>query len=476
MSANADFFSRRFGITVRDLNSLLSTALTRGGDYADLFVEYRRRDVLTLEEGILKSASKNITQGVGIRVTLGERTGYAYVDGYEETELLRAAKKAGEIAGGSLSQAVPPQRIGGGKHDLYPVDRPLVDQELGTKLGLLQEADREARRFDGRIQEVRVVMVNENRNVMICSSEREAVSDSQPLTVLQVSCIAADGGGRQIGTTGGGGRAGMEFYQEKTPGSFARDAARQAVLLLDAPEAPAGSMTVVLAPGWPGILLHEAVGHGLEADFNRKKLSAFSGRIGERVATELCTVVDDGTLRGCRGSLNVDDEGCPTNRTTLIEKGILKGYMQDALSARLTGATPTGNGRREGYASIPMPRMTNTFLLSGDASREEIIGSVSKGLYAVSFGGGQVDITNGKFVFSASEAYLIENGKVTAPVRGASLIGNGPDVLTRVSMVGNDLALDDGIGTCGKDGQSVPVGVGTPTLKVDEITVGGTKN
>jgi len=477
MSGNADFFSRSFGITPHNLNSLLTAALTKGGNYADLYFEYRVRDVLTVEEGILKSASKNITQGVGIRVIVGDRTGYAYADGFEEAELLAAAKKASEIAHSATLVTVPPQGISrGGKHDLYPVGRALVDLALSAKLHLLEEADREARRYDSRITEVRVVMANETKNVMMCSSEGEAIADTRPLTVLQVSCIAADGGRRQIGIKGGGERAGYEYYHRKTPATFARDAARQAVLLLDAVEAPAGPMPVVLGPGWPGILLHEAVGHGLEADFNRKQLSAFSGKIGKKVATELCSVVDDGTLPGRRGSLNVDDEGCLTGRTILIEKGILRRYMQDALSSRLTNSAPTGNGRRESYACIPMPRMTNTFMLPGESSQEEIVRSVKKGLYAVSFGGGQVDITSGKFVFSASEAYLIEGGKVTAPVRGASLIGNGPDVLTRVSMVGNDLALDDGIGTCGKEGQSIPVGVGTPTLKVDEITVGGTKS
>jgi TldD protein len=349
-----------------------------------------------------------------------------------------------------------------------------VDIDLPAKLGLLQEADRLARGYDGRIVEVRVVLANEKKHVLVCSSRGETVSDLQPLTVFQVSCIATSRGDRQIGIRGGGGRVGMEFFDSTPPSHFAREAARQAILLLEAVDAPAGPMPVVLGPGWPGILLHEAIGHGLEADFNRKNLSAFSGRIGQRVASEICSVVDDGTLPGRRGSLNFDDEGNPTGRTVLIENGILRGYMQDLLSAQLTGAAPTGNGRRESYACMPMPRMTNTFMLPGIYSNEEIIRSVQRGLYAVNFGGGQVDITNGKFVFSASEAYLIEGGRLTAPVRGATLIGNGPDVLTRVSMVGHDLALDEGIGTCGKEGQSVPVGVGTPTIRVDEITVGGT--
>jgi TldD protein len=351
---------------------------------------------------------------------------------------------------------------------------PLVDLELNSKIELLQRADRSARRYDSRVVEVRAVLANELKHVLVYSSNGDAVSDVQPLTVMQISCIAAAESDRQIGIKGGGGRVGIEFFDTKPPEYFAREAARQAILLLGAADAPAGPMPVVLGPGWPGILLHEAVGHGLEADFNRKKLSAFSGRIGERVASELCTVVDDGTLPHRRGSLNLDDEGNPTGRTVLIENGVLRGYMQDTLSAELTRSAPTGNGRRESYACIPMPRMTNTFMLPGTSTNLEIIRSVHRGLYAVNFGGGQVDITSGKFVFSASEAYLIEGGRITAPVKGATLIGNGPDVLTRVSMVGNDLEFDEGIGTCGKDGQNVPVGVGTPTLRVDEITVGGT--
>ncbi len=475
MQENRNVFAERFGVTRNDLQRLLSTALSEGGDYADLYFEYRSRDVLTLEEGILKNASTNITQGVGIRVIAGEKTGYAYADGFEPAEAMRAASVARAIAHGSPSRPVGPVDVSrAGRHDLYPVPRPLVSLELPLKLDLLTRADRAARRYDPRVCEVRVVLANEIKHVLVCSSLGDSATDTQPLTVLQVSCIAASGGGRQIGIKGGGGRVGLEFFAGKTPGHFAREAARQAVLLLEAREAPAGPMQVVLGPGWPGILLHEAIGHGLEADFNRKKLSAFSGRIGERVASPLCSVVDDGTIPGRRGSLNLDDEGNATSRTILIENGFLRGYMQDALSARLTGAPPTGNGRRESYACIPMPRMTNTFMLPGTSSNEEIIRSVAKGLYAVHFGGGQVDITSGKFVFSASEAYLIENGRITSPVKGATLIGNGPDVLTRVSMVGNDLELDEGIGTCGKEGQNVPVGVGTPTLKVEEITVGGT--
>jgi TldD protein len=470
------FFSDRFGITQTNLERLLSTALAGGGDYADLFFEYRTRDVLTLEEGILKNASKSISQGVGIRVIEGEKTGYAYSDGFETDDMLSAARTAGAIARAGGSEQAPPVLVRPGPHNLYPVAVPLVDIELPVKIQLLLRADGAARAHDARVVEVRAVLANEQKHVLVYSSRGEAVADVQPLTVFQVSCIAVSDADRQIGIKGGGGRVGLEFFDGKPPEHFARDAARQAVMLLGAKEAPAGPMQVVLGPGWPGILLHEAVGHGLEADFNRKRLSAFSGRIGEKVASELCSVIDDGTLPSRRGSLNLDDEGNPTTRTLLIENGILRGYMQDALSARLTGTAVTGNGRRENYACMPMPRMTNTFMLPGSSTNEEIIRSVKKGLYAVNFGGGQVDITSGKFVFSASEAYLIEDGRISAPVKGATLIGNGPDVLTRVSMVGNDLQLDEGIGTCGKEGQSVPVGVGTPTIKVDEITVGGTRN
>ncbi len=464
------------GLTLTALDGLLAEALSQGGDHADVYIEYRTRDLLAFEEGILKSASRDISQGAGIRVIAGERTGYAYSDGFELRDMIQASRTASAIAhsgGWHQFPAYPVSREH--SHNLYPVLRPIVDIELAGRLHLLEEADREARRYDSRIREVRVVLASEKKMVMVYGSNGQVASDLQPLTVFQVSCIAAQDGDRQRGIRGGGGRVGMEFFDSNKPACFARDAARQAVLRLSALEAPAGPMPVVLGPGWPGILLHEAVGHGLEADFNRKHLSAFSGRIGQKVASELCSVVDDGTLKWRRGSLNVDDEGYPTRRTVLIENGILRGYMQDLLSSHLTGAAPTGNGRRESYAFMPMPRMTNTFMLAGGSEPDEILQSVRKGLYALNFDGGQVDITNGKFVFSASEAYLIEGGKVTAPVRGATLIGNGPDILTRVSMVGNDLALDEGIGTCGKEGQNVPVGVGTPTLKVDEITVGGTR-
>lgn len=463
------------GLALTTLDGLLAEALAHGGDYADIYLEYRTRDVLAIEEGILKSAAKDISQGMGVRVIAGERTGYAYSDGFEPKDMIQASRTASAIARSGGWTQIPAFSVSRKHpHNLYPVVQPLVDIELAGKLHLLEEADRVARGYDPRIREVRVVLASEKKMMMVYGSKGQVACDLQPLTAFQVSCIAAQDGDRQRGIKGGGGRVGMEFFDSKTPASFACEAARQAILRLSAREAPAGPMPVVLGHGWPGILLHEAVGHGLEADFNRKHLSAFSGRIGQKVASEHCSVLDDGTLEWRRGSLNIDDEGNPTGRTVLIENGILRGYMQDALSSHLTGASPTGNGRRESYAFMPMPRMTNTYMLPGKSEPDEILRSVKRGLYALSFDGGQVDITSGKFVFSASEAYLIENGMVTAPVKGATLIGNGPDVLTRVSMVGNDLALDDGIGTCGKEGQNVPVGVGTPTLKVDEITVGGT--
>ncbi len=470
-----NIFSRRFGIARHDLDRLLETALAKGGNDADLYLEYRTRDMLALEEGLLKSASKNIFQGLGVRVVVGEQTGYASADSLEMSAMLAAAVIAGSIARDSSSSLWPGGICRCTPHSLYSVPHPMVDLDLAPKLLMLEEADRAARAYDPHITEVRVVLANELKHVLVYRHGGEVLSDTQPLTVLQVSCIATRNGERQIGIKGGGGRIGIDYFGTKPPSYFAQNAARQAVLLLDAADAPAGTMPVVLGPGWPGILLHEAVGHGLEADFSRKNLSAFSGRIGRRVASELCTVIDDGTIPGRRGSLNIDDEGNPTGRTVLIENGILRGYMHDTLSARLMGASPTGNGRRESYAFVPVPRMTNTFMEAGTSCPEDIIRSVDRGLYAVDFGGGQVDITNGKFVFSASEAYLIEGGRISNPVRGATLIGNGPEILTRVSMVGNDLTLDEGLGTCVKDGQSVAVSVGTPTLKISEITVGGVR-
>jgi TldD protein len=412
--------------------------------------------------------------GCGVRVLAGDRTGYAYTDDLSSERIIRAARTAALIASGPARQPV----VGltdKPAHNLYPVPLPSVEAEVLAKVDLVQRADTAARAYDPRIHEVRVSYADELRRILVIGSDGSFAEDSQPLARMNVFCIAKTDQGSARGTSGGGGRVSIDFFQtEKTPEHFAAEAAREAIVQLDARNAPAGEMAVVLGPGWPGILLHEAIGHGLEADFNRKKTSAFSDMMGRRVASDKCTVIDNGTMPGRRGSLNVDDEGNRTHSTVLIEKGILKGYLTDKLSSRLMNLPNTGNGRRESYQHIPMPRMTNTYMLAGQDSPEDIIRSVKYGIYAVNFGGGQVDITNGKFVFSASEAYLIEEGKVTSPLKNVSLIGNGPDVLTKVSMVGSDLKLDEGVGTCGKDGQSVPVGVGIPTLKIDRLTVGGT--
>jgi TldD protein len=469
------FFFQKLGLTNRDLEHYLAEALSAGGDYADLYFEYHTSTSLSLDESLIKSATQGISAGCGVRVISGERTGYAYTDDLSPERILRAARTAALIASGPNKQPVVSLKNQTGGHLLYAVASPSVDAEVAAKVELLQRLDRHARGYDSRIVQVRASYADELRRILVVGSDGVVASDSQPLARMSAFCIAKDGRNSARGTSGGGGRVGIEYFQhEKTPEYFAHEAVRQAIIQLDARETPAGEMEVVLGPGWPGVLLHEAVGHGLEADFNRKKTSAFAGLIGKRVASEKVTVVDDGTMPSRRGSINVDDEGSPTQRTVLIEDGILKGYISDKLSSRLMGIADTGNGRRESYEHIPMPRMTNTYMLSGQDEPADIIKSVKRGLFAVNFGGGQVDITNGKFVFSASEAYLIEDGQITAPVKNATLIGNGPDVLTRVSMVGNDLQLDEGVGTCGKDGQSVPVGVGMPTIKVDRLTVGGT--
>ena len=471
-----NFLDDRFGISARDLDRVLGTALEKKADYADLYFEYRINDAVSLEEGLVKNSSRSTANGVGVRVLKEAKTGYAFTDDVTIENLELSARTAQYIAqtqGSQVPAAVRTERREA--HDLYPITTPVTDVALQEKIALLEKMDRLARSLDPRIKNVFVSLASEQKIVLLASSQGWVVGDVQPLTRLNVTCIAEDKGNRQTGSFGGGGRAEFGFFTENgNYERYTREAVRQALINLEAVDAPAGMMDVVLGPGWPGILLHEAIGHGLEGDFNRKKVSAFTDRIGQKVAAELCTVIDDGTIPGRRGSLNVDDEGTPTERTVLIEKGILRGYLQDRLNASLMKMPLTGNGRRESYAHIPMPRMTNTFMLAGENSPEDIIRSVRKGLYAVAFGGGQVDITNGKFVFSASEAYLIEDGKVTRPVKGATLIGNGPDVLTRVSTVGNDLKLDEGIGTCGKDGQSVPVGVGLPTIRVDGLTVGGT--
>lgn len=469
------FFVEKFGLESSQLEKTMSRALGNKVDYMDLYFEYRTNDSISLEEGIIKKANKNISQGVGVRATAEEKTGFAYSDEISLKNIEIAADTAKYIT--SSPALIKRTGIAGKepvKKDLYPVHTPISEVPFKDKVEILQKMDRIARAYDPRIKKVMLSFSSEHKIIYVVTSDGIAVGDVQPLSRLNITCIAEDGGERQIGTYGGGGRNEFSFFLDHHLFEFyAKEAARQAVLNLSAVSAPAGIMDVVLGPGWPGILLHEAIGHGLEGDFNRKKTSAFSDRIGQKVASSLCTIVDDGTIKGRRGSLNIDDEGTETRKTVLIENGILKGYLQDKLNARLMNMAPTGNGRRESYAHIPMPRMTNTYMLPGKDKKEDIISSVKRGLYAVSFGGGQVDITNGKFVFSASEAYLIEDGKVTRPVKGATLIGNGPDVLTRVSMVGDDLQLDPGVGTCGKDGQSVPVGVGLPTIKIEGMTVGG---
>ena len=469
------FFFERYGLTQADLGQFLAGALSAGGDYADLYFEHTTTSSILVDESLVKSASEGISMGCGVRVLAGEQTGYAYTDDLTPEKIMKVAKIAARIASGparlssvGMTEVAPP-------HNFYPVMLAPTDRALADKLELVERADRAARAYDPRIVQVRVTYGDQIRHVLVAGSDGRVVTDFQPLVRMSVFTIARQNGNLQSGSSGGGGRVALEFFQgESSPEHFAREAARQAIVQLDAREAPAGEFEVVLGPGWPGILLHEAVGHGLEADFNRKGISAFTGRIGQRVASELCTVVDDGTIPNRRGSLNVDDEGEPTQKTTLIENGILRQYLEDKLSADILKTTRTGNGRRESFEHIPMPRMTNTYMLAGTDDPQDILRSVKRGLYAVYFGGGQVDITSGKFVFSASEAYLIEDGKVTAPVKGATLIGDGPTVLTRVTAVGHDLKLDEGIGTCGKEGQSVPVGVGIPTVKVRQLTVGGT--
>jgi TldD protein len=467
------FFSK-LGLSERLLERCLGEALSAGGEFADLYFEAVTSTSLGMDEGIIKTAAQGISVGCGIRVLSGERTGFAYTDDLSADRLLKAARTAALIASGPRTTNVQDFRETRNQQ-LYPVAGVTADAEIAAKIDLIARANKAAMDFDPRIVQVRCGINDELRRILIAASDGTFAADTQPLARFNVFVIARDAHNTAKGTSGGGGRVTLDFFEgSKSPEHFAREAARTALLQLGAVEAPAGDMEVVLGPGWPGVLLHEAVGHGLEADFNRKKTSAFAGLIGHQVASSRVTVVDNGTMPGRRGSLNVDDEGNPTQETVLIENGILKGYLSDKLSSRLMGMPNTGSGRRESYQAIPMPRMTNTYMLSGDDVPADIIKSVKRGLYAVNFGGGQVDITNGKFVFSASEAYLIEDGVVTAPVKGATLIGNGPEALKHVSMVGNDLALDEGIGTCGKAGQSVPVGVGMPTIKLDHMTVGGT--
>ena len=476
------FFLDRYGLTEGELEHILGDALGRRADYSDLYFEFTTSESLQIEESLVKKATRNVSQGVGVRVVAEDRTGYAYSDDVTIERLRVAANTARAIAADGAVHA--PVALAGARaaHDLYRLADPPIDADLARKIDLLNAIDVEARRFDARIRNVMASLTCEQKLVFLMTSDGRVASDVQPLVRVHVTAIADDGTTRQQGSYGGGGRTVFDFLHESHDASglprfihFTREAARQAIVNLDAVDAPAGPQIVVLAPGWPGILLHEAVGHGLEGDFNRKGVSTFSGRMNERVASELCTVIDDGTIPNRRGSLNFDDEGTPTSRTVLIEKGILRGYLQDRMNARLLGMPLTGNGRRESFAHIPMPRMTNTFLLAGEDDPQDIIRSVDRGLYAAYFGGGQVDITSGKFVFSAAEAYLIEQGRITRPVKGATLIGSGPEALKRVTRLGADLRLDEGIGTCGKDGQLVPVGVGLPTLRIDGITVGGTR-
>jgi TldD protein len=446
-------------------------------DYADCYFQHFHQESFFLEDGIVKEGSFVIDQGVGLRAICGDKTGFSYSDDLKVDALIKAAQAARSIA--IQDKHVPPQRVWTVGETLVPrymADNPLNSLSQQAKLDLLRQCDAAARAADPAVSQVMVSLSGVYETIMVLNSAGNWCADRRPLVRLNVTVIVEKNGKTEMGGAGGGGRRGYNYFLDnQLTVHYAKEAVRKALVNLSAVPAPAGNMTVVLGPGWPGVLLHEAVGHGLEGDFNRKGSSAYSNRVGEKVASSLCTIVDDGTLIDRRGSLTMDDEGTSTQRTVLIEKGILKGYMQDALNARLMGVSPTGNGRRESYAHIPMPRMTNTFMLPGEHDPAEVIASVEKGIYAVNFGGGSVDITSGQFVFSANEAYLIENGKVTTPIKGATLIGNGPEVMQRVSMVANDLALDEGVGVCGKDGQSVPVGVGQPTLRIDNMTVGGTE-
>ncbi len=468
-----DLILRPSGLDGR-LEGIFGEVLTHSVDFADLYFQLSRQESWSLEDGIVKDGSASIEQGVGVRALAGEKTGFAYSDEILLPALTEASHAARAIAVQGGERGVSAWRVRTG-HQLYLPADPLVTLSDQDKVAWLERVDREARRIDPRVVHVTTSLVAVHEVILVANSDGELAADVRPLVRFNVSVLVEHNGRREQGYCGAGGRYSLaELVAGDKPLQLAREAARQALVNLEAVPAPAGTMTVVLGPGWPGILLHEAIGHGLEGDFNRKGTSAFANRIGERVAAPGCTVVDDGTLPRRRGSLNIDDEGTPTGCTTLIEDGILRGYMQDRLNARLMGQRPTGNGRRESFAHMTLPRMTNTYMRAGHYDPEEIIRSVERGIYAVNFGGGQVDITSGKFVFSASEAYAIENGRLGAPLKGATLIGNGPDVLTRVTLVGNDLKLDDGVGTCGKDGQSVPVGVGQPTLKIEGLTVGGT--
>ncbi|CAG2143444.1 Metalloprotease TldD [Cupriavidus yeoncheonensis] len=464
-----------YGLDEAKLQRVLADIFTHKVDYADLYFQYTRNEAWSLEEGIVKSGSFSIDQGVGVRAVSGDRTAFAYSDDISLPALSQAAaatRTIGRAGGGRVKVAGELASQTG--RNLYTPNDPLESMAAAEKVALLERVERMARAKDPRVVQVMAGLAGEYDVVLVARSDGVMAADVRPLVRVSVTVIAEQDGRREIGSSGGGGRYAYGYFTDALLQQYVDEAVSSALVNLEARPAPAGAMTVVLGPGWPGVLLHEAVGHGLEGDFNRKGSSAFAGRMGERVAAKGVTVVDDGTLANRRGSLNLDDEGNPTQCTTLIEDGILRGYIQDTLNARLMKMPVTGNARRESYAALPMPRMTNTYMLNGDRDPQEIIASVKRGLYAVNFGGGQVDITNGKFVFSASEAYMIEDGKITYPVKGATLVGNGPESLKDVTMIGNDMRLDSGVGVCGKEGQSVPVGVGQPTLRIENMTVGGT--
>ncbi|MCY7371914.1 MAG: metalloprotease TldD [Polaromonas sp.] len=468
-----------FGLTQAHVSRALGEIMANGVDDADLYFQYTRSEGWSLEEGIVKTGSFSIDQGVGVRAVSGEKTAFAYSDDISEASLLDSARTVRSISAAAKSSRVktPASRVASSR-SLYQDLDPIATLGSTAKIELLGKVEKMARAKDPRIVQVMAGLASEYDVVMVARADGTLAADVRPLVRLSVTVIAeqkvAGKSRREVGSSGGGGRFGLAYFDDAQIAQYVGDAVHAALTNLEARPAPAGQMTVVLGSGWPGILLHEAIGHGLEGDFNRKGSSAFSGRIGQRVAAKGVTVLDDGTIADRRGSLNIDDEGHASQRNVLIEDGILKGYIQDSLNARLMKVKPTGNGRRESYAHVPMPRMTNTYMLGGDKAPEEVIASIKKGLYASNFGGGQVDITSGKFVFSASEAYWVENGKIQYPVKGATIVGNGPDALTRVKMIGNDMRLDSGVGTCGKEGQSVPVGVGQPTLRIDGLTVGGT--
>ena len=462
-------------LTEQNLNQVMSALLDKNADIADIYFQSAHLESWVLEDGIVKDGAYHIEQGVGLRAVYGEKTGFSYTENISLEHLMNAAKAARAIAHAGQSRRVKITAANASK-PLYTADNPLKSMEQADKIALLQHLDTVARAEDPSVKQVICSLVSAYETVLILNDEGQLAADIRPMVRCNVTVIIEKNGKTEQASSGGGGRYTFAYLTDHQQAEkYAKEAVRQALVNIDAVDAPAGMLPVVLGSGWPGVLLHEAVGHGLEGDFNRKKTSAFAGKIGQKVASELCTIVDHGNMEGRRGSLTIDDEGTPTQNTLLIENGILKGYMQDRQNAKLMNAKLTGNGRREGYAYLPIPRMTNTYMLAGKHDPEEMIQSVKKGLYAVNFGGGQVDITSGKFVFSASEAYLIEDGKVTAPVKGATLIGNGPQSLQQISMVGHDLALDGGVGVCGKDGQSLPVGVGQPTLKLDEMTIGGTQ-